>query len=61
MDKVRVIVSSGEGGKEQVFFTHDLHAPVDDFLRIGFVVDTDTQIPDNLPPSFPTEYVLKVS
>ena len=56
---LRVIISTTpDGNKEIVYFTDELKAPAEEFLRPGFELDSDTEIPDNLPPGFPIGYDL---
>ena len=58
--KVRMILSSSEGGNdERVMFTDDIDAPVTDLVAYGLTADDDRVIEIDLPSGFPMNYDLK--
>lgn len=60
MSEIRAIGTIGINSEtEEVFFTEDFEAPVEEFIRSGDEVIYDEVIEDNLPVSFPRESTLR--
>ena len=59
METVRLIVCSGQEGKENMTFTQDFDSPAKDFCLNTWTVDIDKKIDMEIPLGFPMDFTFE--